>query len=205
MNRDTNILLKQYYAPSVKQPQIITIPPLNFLMINGHGDPNTSQEYSAVVSALYTLAYTIKFDLKKLGTPEYKVFPLEGLWWAADTNTFLTGEKSAWDWTMMIAQPDWVTRDHIDSALVKAAAKVDKTVLEKIRFETYNEGLVVQLMHIGPYSAEGPNIARMHAFAREQGYELAGKHHELYMGNPQRTVPEKLKTILRQPIRKADA
>lgn len=106
---------------------------------------------------------------------------------------------------MMIAQPDWVTREHIDSALVKAAAKVDKTVLEKIRFEAYNEGLVVQLMHIGPYSAEGPNIARMHAFAREQGYELAGKHHELYIGNPQRTAPEKLKTILRQPIRKADA
>ncbi len=203
MNRDTSELLIQYYAPSTKQAQIITIPPLNFLMIDGHGDPNTSPEYSAVVSTLYTLSYTLKFDLKKLGTPDYKVFPLEGLWWAEDMNTFVSGEKSAWDWTMMIAQPDWVTRGHVDSAMVKAAAKVEKALLNKTRFESYDEGLVVQLMHIGPYSEEGPNIARMHAFAREQGYDLVGKHHELYMGNPQRSAPEKLKTIVRQPIRKA--
>lgn len=205
MNRDTNELLKQFYTPSVKQPQIITIPPFNFLMVDGHGDPNTSPEYSAVISALYTLSYTLKFDLKKLGTPEYKVFPLEGLWWAQDMNTFLTGEKSAWDWTMMIAQPDWITREQIESAMKKATAKVEKAVLDKVRFESFDEGLVVQLMHIGPYSAEGPNIARMHAFAREQGYELTGKHHELYVGNPHRTAPEKLKTIVRQPICKMAA
>ncbi len=202
MTNDPKEILKQYYSPSVKQPQIIIIPPMNFLMIDGHGDPNTDSSYSAAVSALYTLAYTLKFGLKNTGTPDFKVFPLQGLWWAADMNTFLTGEKSAWDWTMMIAQPDWISQEQINQARLKAAAKVDKATLEKVRFETYNEGLVVQLMHIGPYSAEGPNIARMHAFAREQGYELSGKHHEIYLGNPQRSAPEKLKTIIRQPIRK---
>ncbi len=202
MNRDPKDLLKQFYSPSAKQPQIITIPPINFLMIDGHGDPNTSPDYSAAISALYTLAYTLKFDLKKSGTPEFKVFPLEGLWWADNMDTFITGEKSAWDWTMMIGQPDWVTREHFVQAKTKAAAKIAKPVLDKVRFDTYDEGLSVQMMHIGPYSAEGPNIARIHAFAREQGYELSGKHHEIYMGNPQRSAPEKLKTIIRQPIRK---
>lgn len=203
MSNDPKEILKQYYSPSVKQPQILTIPPINYLMIDGHGDPNTDPSYPVAISALYTLAYTLKFGLKGTGTPDFKVFPLQGLWWAADMNTFLTGEKSAWDWTMMIAQPDWITNEHIETAKVKAAVKVEKTVLKKVRFETYDEGLAVQLMHIGPYSAEGPNIARMHAFAREQGYVLAGKHHEIYLGNPQRSAPEKLKTIIRQPIRKA--
>jgi hypothetical protein len=205
MSIDPKEILKQYYSPSVKQPQIITIPPLNYLMIDGHGDPNTDPSYATSVSALYTLAYTLKFGLKGTGTPDFKVFPLQGLWWAADMNTFLTGEKSAWDWTMMIGQPEWITGENIDKAKEKAAVKVEKSVLAKVRFETYDEGLVVQLMHIGPYSAEGPNIARMHAFAREQGYDLSGKHHEIYLGNPQRTAPEKLKTIIRQPIRKAGA
>lgn len=205
MNLDPKDLLKQFYTSSAKQPQIITIPPINFLMIDGHGDPNTSPDYSAAISALYTLAYTLKFDLKKSGTPEFKVFPLEGLWWADNMDTFITGEKSAWDWTMMIGQPDWVTREHFEQVKTKAAAKIAKPVLDKVRFDTYDEGLSVQMMHIGPYSAEGPNIARIHAFAREQGYELTGKHHEIYMGNPQRSAPEKLKTIIRQPIRKADS
>ncbi len=97
MTNDPKEILKQYYSPSVKQPQIIIIPPMNFLMIDGHGDPNTDSSYSAAVSALYTLAYTLKFGLKNTGTPDFKVFPLQGLWWAADMNTFLTGEKSAWD------------------------------------------------------------------------------------------------------------
>jgi hypothetical protein len=203
MTNDPKDLIKQYYSPSVKQPQIITIPPMNFIMIDGHGDPNTDPSYATSVSALYTLAYTLKFDLKKFGTPEFKVFPLQGLWWAENIDTFITGEKSAWDWTMMIGQPDWITPEHVEQARIKTTAKVGKPTLDKVRFETYNEGLVVQLMHIGPYSAEGPNIARMHTFAREQGYALAGKHHEIYLGNPQRTAPEKLKTIIRQPISKA--
>lgn len=202
MSNDPKELLKEFYSPSARQPQILTIPPMAFLMIDGHGDPNTSKDYTTAISALYTLAYTLKFGLKGSGTPDFKVFPLQGLWWAADMNAFVSGEKSAWDWTMMIAQPDWVSPKNIADAKVKAAAKVGKAVLDKVRFETYDEGLVVQLLHIGPYSAEGPNIARMHAFAKDMGYQLSGKHHEIYMGNPQRSAPEKLKTIIRQPIRK---
>lgn len=195
-------LIKTCYSPSTKEPQIITIPPIKFLMIDGHGDPNTSPAYSAVISALYTMSYTIKFDLKKTGIEDYKVFPLQGLWWSDNMDDFLSGNKDNWDWTMMMAQPDWVSVEQVEKALHKASAKVEKSVLEKIRYETYDEGLVVQMMHIGPYSAEGPNIQRIHAFAQNHGYGLRGKHHEIYLGNPQRSAPEKLKTILRQPIQK---
>jgi hypothetical protein len=168
MFRDPKDLLKKYYSPSTKEPQILTIPAINFLMIDGHGDPNTEPSYPVAISALYTMAYTLKFDLKTQGTPDFKVFPLQGLWWADNMDTFITGGKSAWDWTMIIAQPDWVTLEHIEKAKLKASVKIDKAVLEKVRFETYDEGLAVQMMHIGPYSAEGPNIARIHAFARDQ-------------------------------------
>jgi hypothetical protein len=204
MNMTQNDIFKKFYSPSAKEPQILDIPPMNFLMIDGHGDPNTALEYQSAVSALYTLSYTLKFDLKKIaGSPDYKVFPLQGLWWSTDMSDFLTGNKSNWDWTMMIAQPEWITADNIDQAKKKAAAKVEANVLDKVRFEPYSEGTVVQMMHIGPYSAEGPNIARIHEFARQQGYELTGKHHEIYMGDPRRSAPEKLKTIIRQPIKKA--
>ncbi|BCY17845.1 hypothetical protein hrd7_16940 [Leptolinea sp. HRD-7] len=203
MNTTPEEFLKQYYTPSVKQPQIITIPALNFLMIDGHGDPNTTPDYSTVVSALYTLSYTLKFDLKKRGeTPDYKVFPLQGLWWSSNMDDFVTGTKSNWDWTMMIAQPDWVTAEDIDRAKIKALAKVTQAVLDRMRFEPCDEGLVVQLMHIGPYSAEGPNIARLHQFAFDQGYKLTGKHHEIYLGDPNKAAPDKLKTIIRQPVSK---
>ena len=202
MASDPKDLIKRYYSPAAKEPEIITIPSMNYLMIDGHGDPNNNPAYSAVVSALYTLSYTLKFELKKVGTPEYKVFPLEGLWWSSDMDSFLTGDKSAWNWTMMMAQPEWITDTQVNKAKEKAAAKVDRAVLDKVRFEPFEEGLVMQMMHIGPYSAEGPNIARLHAFAKEKGYALFGKHHEIYIGNPQKAAPEKLKTILRQPIRR---
>ncbi len=202
MNRDPRDLIKAYYTPSSREPQIITIPTLNFLMIDGHGDPNSDPSYTSAITALYTLSYTLKFSLKKEGTPDFKVFPLEGLWWADDMSTFLSGDKSAWDWTMMIAQPDWIRRDHVEQASEKAsnAGKADRNVLKNVRFDSFEEGPVVQLMHIGPYSTEGPNISRIHAFAGEQGYQLRGKHHEIYLGDPNRTTPENLKTIIRQPV-----
>jgi hypothetical protein len=204
MNDTQNDIFKKFYSPSAKNPQILDIPVLDFLMLDGHGDPNTDPAYAAVVSALYTISYTLKFDLKKAGgTPDYKVYPLQGLWWSTDMSDFLTGNKSNWDWTMMIAQPEWITRDHIEQAKKKAAAKIDQKVLDQVRFEAYQEGTVVQMMHIGPYSAEGPNIVRIHQYAREQGYELSGKHHEIYLGDPRKAAPEKLKTIIRQPIKKS--
>jgi hypothetical protein len=181
---------------------IVTVPKLNFLMIDGHGDPNTSQEYKASIEALFSLAYAIKFEVKKKFGIDYGVMPLEGLWWVEDMTKFSVDDKSSWDWTMMMMQPEYVTPDLVEAMRVQVRKKKNLVLLSDIRFEPYVEGVSVQLMHIGPFSAEGPNIARMHAFAKEEGYELAGKHHEIYLNDFRKTVPERLKTVLRQPIRK---
>jgi hypothetical protein len=177
---------------------------MNFLMIDGHGDPNTVPEYQQVMDALYSVAYTIKFALKENPeTDDYVVPPLEGLWWVEDMAEFSIEDKDAWDWTMMIMQPAWVTPEIVAAAKEEAAAKKDLPALPNMRFEPYHEGLSVQIMYVGPYADEGPTIARLHDFAREQGYALRGKHHEIYLSDPRRTAPEKLKTVIRQPIQKA--
>lgn len=198
---------KQLYLPSPKEPAIVDVPPLNFLMLDGFGNPNTSPLYQDAVTALYSLAYTLKFAMKKTAGTDFKVMPLEGLWWVEgeqkDQADFLKLEKDNWHWTMMIVQPTVVTAAWIETSRKAAIAKKDAPAsLGQIRFETYHEGPAVQLMHLGPYSSEAPNIARMHTYALEQGYRLEGKHHEIYLGDPRRTSPEKLRTVLRQPVRK---
>jgi hypothetical protein len=199
-------LKKQYkhlYAPSPKAPVIVDVPAFNFLMIDGHGDPNTSADYQQVVSGLFTCAYTLKFDVKKKQGIDYAVMPPEGLWWALDMAVFTaTSDKSSWDWTMLMVQPECVTAQAFAEVGPQVAKKVGAELLSRLRFESYHEGPSVQIMHVGPYSAEGPNIARMHAFAHDQGYVLAGKHHEIYLSDVRRTAPESLKTVLRQPIQK---
>ena len=199
-------LIKQFkslYTPSPKAPVIVDVPAFNILMIDGHGDPNTSPDYAAALSALFTCAYTLKFTIKKISGIDYHVMPMEGLWWAGDMNVFTnTPDKSSWDWTMMMVQPECVTPELFAAAGAQVAKKVGAELLSRLRFESYHEGPSVQLMHIGPFAAEGPNIARMHAFAKEQGYVQSGKHHEIYLSDFRRTAPEKLKTVLRQPIRK---
>jgi hypothetical protein len=127
---------------------------------------------------------------------------LEGLWWADDMSSFMVDNRDNWQWTMMIMQPDVVTHDLVANALKEADMKKKLPALPKMRFESFTEGLVAQIMYIGPYKDEGPTIARLHAFIHEQGNELSGKHHEIYMGDPRRSAPEKLKTVIRQPIRK---
>jgi hypothetical protein len=199
---DFTKMMKDLYAPSSKSPVIVTVPKLNFLMIDGHGDPNTSQEYKASIEALFSLAYAIKFEVKKKFGIDYGVMPLEGLWWVEDMTKFSVDDKSSWDWTMMMMQPEYVTPDLVEAMRMQVRKKKNLVLLSDIRFEPYAEGVSVQLMHIGPFSAEGPNIARMHAFAKEEGYELAGKHHEIYLNDFRKTAPERLKTVLRQPIRK---
>jgi hypothetical protein len=194
---------KSLYAPSPKAPVIVDVPSFNFLMIDGHGDPNTSTDYAQALSALFTSSYTLKFDVKKILGIDYHVMPLEGLWWAGDMNVFTdTPDKSSWDWTMMMVQPECVTPELFAAVGAQVAKKIGAGLLRRLRFESYQEGPSVQLMHIGPFAAEGPNIARMHAFAKEQGYVQSGKHHEIYLSDFRRTAPEKLKTVLRQPIRK---
>ena len=194
--------LKHFYQPSAKTFQVVDVPPMNFLMIDGHGDPNTAQEYQDALEALYGVAYKLKFMSKKGEGVDYIVPPLEGLWWAGDMETFTTQpDKSAWDWTMMIMQPEWITPAMVDQAVKQVEKAKGLPALSKVRLEAYHEGLAVQILHVGPYDAEGPTIAGMHAFAVQNGYELAGKHHEIYLSDPRRVAQERLKTVLRQPIR----
>lgn len=196
--------LKGLYSAKAGEPVLVEVPPLNFLLLDGHGDPNTAAEFQAGTEALYSLAYTLKFMLKKRGGfPEYAVMPLEGLWWAEDMAQFSTENKDAWDWTLMIAQPEFITHEFVQEATADVARKKgNSTVLEKIRFERFQEGTCGQILHLGPYSEERPTIECLHGFIQQQGLQLSGKHHEIYLSDPRRTAPEKLKTILRQPTRK---
>jgi hypothetical protein len=193
---------KRLYSPSAKECVLLEVPSMQFLMVDGKGDPNTSQEYQQAIEVLYSLAYTLKFMLKKRGGPDFKVMPLEGLWWT-EGEGFDAANKDAWLWTAMIRQPDFVTAAMIEEASAQAKAKRELPALARTRFESFDEGLSAQIMHIGPYADEGPTIERLHAFIHEQGFELSGKHHEIYLGDPRRAAPEKLKTVLRQPARPA--
>ncbi|MBC8334184.1 MAG: GyrI-like domain-containing protein [Anaerolineales bacterium] len=193
--------LKHLYAPK-KNFETVDVPEMQFLMVDGHGDPNTAQEYQDAVEALYAVAYKMKFISKKTLEKDYVVPPLEGLWWAEDMDTFITREKSAWDWTMMIMIPDWITFEIFTDAIEQVRKKKDLPSLDKVRLENYQEGLSVQIMHIGSYDDEGPVLAKMHTeFIPSNGYVENGKHHEIYLSDPRRVAPEKLKTVLRQPIR----
>ncbi len=194
--------LKHLYRPSSRKFSVVDVPAMSFLMVDGHGDPNTDQSYQEALETLYALAYTLKFMSKKELEKDYSVMPLEGLWWAEDMERFrLKRDKSAWLWTMMIMQPQWITAAMVESAKKAAAKKKPLAALPQLRFELYEEGLAVQIMHIGPYDAEGPVIASMHDFICNEGAEPCGKHHEIYLSDPRRTAPEKLKTVLRQPFR----
>jgi hypothetical protein len=192
---------KTLYFPPANQV-VVDVPPMAYLMIDGHGDPNTSQAYQEAVEALFSLSYTLKFAIKKAEGVEYAVFPAEGLWWSKDMEDFISGNKANWDWTMMIAQPEPVTEAWIETARAEVMKKKGLAAVERVRFEIYAEGLCAQLMHTGPYAAEGPNIARLHEFIHAQGAEPSGKHHEIYLSDYRRTAPEKLKTVVRQPMRK---
>jgi hypothetical protein len=192
--------LKQLYFPPAKIFTFVEVPPMNFLMIDGHGDPNKVPAYQEALEALYTMAYTIKFALKPRGI-EYVIPPSEGLWWMEDMRQFSQETKDRWDWTMMIMQPQDVSAEVVEQARGSATRKKELPALNKLRFERFHEGLCVQIMYFGAYADEGPTIASMHAFIHEQGYELTGKHHEIYLGDHRRTPPEKLKTVIRQPVK----
>jgi len=196
--------LKPLYAPSPRHPAIVEVPELSFLMIDGRGDPNSSEAYQDALGALYGIAYTLKFTLKK-AEPErdFKVAPLEGLWWAdteAPSMDALQADRDSWNWTMMIAVPDGVTAAEVAAAAVAAARRRPLPAAGRVRLERVAEGLAAQIMHVGPYSAEAPTIARLHAFVDAEGYELRGRHHEIYLGDPRRTAPERLKTVIRHPV-----
>lgn len=192
------------YAPPAKAITVVEVPPLNFLMIDGQGDPNTSPEFQAAMETLFSVSYTLKFSLKKGAQPvDYAVMPVEGLWWSDNMDDFLNGDKSNWSWTVMIAQPDLITAQMAADATAQVTKKRgDSPALHKLRFCQFDEGLSAQIMYLGPFANEGPAIADLHHFIEENQYELNGKHHEIYLSDFRRTAPEKLKTVLRQPIRR---
>jgi hypothetical protein len=194
--------LKALYVPSAKEVTLIDVPEMNFIMIDGQGSPE-SEQYQQAITALYSIAYTIKFDKKKADGTDFTVMALEGLWWAEDYKEFdpETGDRNKWKWTMMMLQPDFVTKKDFLNAQESASKKKPNPLIAKVRFERFKEGKSAQIMHIGPYSAEGPNIQRMHQKIKEIGGSLSGKHHEIYMSDPRRGDPAKIKTVLRQPYR----
>lgn len=197
---DIRKMYKKYYQPKPGRVEILEIPRMNFLMIDGTGNPNTSREYADSVSALYSIAYSQKFKINKSKGIDYNLLPLEGLWWMDDMELFSTDKKDEWKWTMMIQQPDLITGDEINSTILELEKKKPNPVYSRIRFEPFAEGLSAQIMHIGPYSAEKPTIDLLHRSITDQGYTLRAKHHEIYLGDPRKTAPEKLKTIIRQPV-----
>jgi hypothetical protein len=192
--------LKYLYAPAAQAPALVEVPPLQFLMIDGQGDPNMAPEYAAAVETLYALAYALKFMVKRgPAAIDYVVMPLEGLWWGAGIDWSDAGQRGGWQWSMMIMQPELVTAELLEQALAETHKKKPALALDRVRLERYDEGLAAQIMHLGPYAAEGPTIARLHAFIEQQGRALRGKHHEIYLGDPRKTSPEKLRTVIRQP------
>jgi len=179
----------------------VNVAAANYLMVDGRGDPNTSKDYREAVEALFSTAYPLKFAVKKQQNIDYGVLPLEGLWWVENAEEFDRRDKSSWSWTAMIMQPEFISRDMFEQMLPEVRKKKKLPGVDRIRFERWEEGKCVQTLHVGPYSEEHETIASLHRYAHEQGHALHGKHHEIYLNTPDRTAPEKLRTILRQPVR----
>jgi hypothetical protein len=185
---------------SAKAPVEVDVPPLRYLMVDGRGDPNTSQSYSEAVEALFSVAYTAKFIVKKGAQGiDYTVMPLEGLWWADDLGAFTANDRAQWQWTMMILQPDFVADETLETAIAEVQRKKQLPGLKRLRLETFTEGRCAQILHVGPFTREGPTIERLHAFIAARA-ALSGKHHEIYLSDIRRAAPAKWKTIIRQPM-----
>lgn len=193
--------LKHLYRPSAKKVEIVDVPRMNFLMVDGEGDPSTSKAFSDAIEALFPLAYTLKFMVKKGDLAiDYGVLPLEALWWADDMNAFAAERKDDWQWTVMIMQPEFITQEMVFGAAAEVERKKKPVSLPLVRFESFREGRAAQTLHVGPFSEEGPTIERVHSYIEENGSQRIGKHHEIYLSDLRRAAPEKWKTIVRQPI-----
>lgn len=200
--------LKHLYLPGAKQVELVDVPELQFVMLDGAIEPGqspgSSPAFSEAMMGLYGAAYTLKFmsKLRKENPIDYGVMGLEGLWWVED-GQFNISKPDNWHWRVMILQPEHINAEMFQEALGQLRKKKgDQPVFDRLRLERFREGLCVQVMHIGPYAAEPATVARMEAFAAEKGYRLCGMHHEIYLGDPMRTAPEKLKTVLRHPVEK---
>ena len=199
---------KEFYMPP-KKPSIVTVPKMNYIAVRGQGDPNPEEsEYKQAIGLLYGIAFTIK--MSKMGSHkidgyfDYVVPPLEGFWWQEGVIGVDYSRKDDFNWISVIRLPNFVTREDFEWA-VEEATKKKKTDFSKVEFFTYDEGLCVQCMHIGPYDDEPATVELMHKFMEEQGYELditdERMHHEIYLSDARKVAPEKLKTVVRHPIK----
>lgn len=191
--------LRPLYFPSAKEPAFVDVPSMQFVMVDGSGAPGSSKEFQDAIGALYGVAYTIKFAGKRVGVRDLPVMPLEGLFWTRQGEGFPPADPDAWRWTLMLMEPAAVTRKLFEESVRQLRERKDPPGLSKARLERWREGRAAQILYLGPYSGEQPTIERLHAFIRESGFRVSGKHHEIYLGNPQRSAPEKLKTVIRQP------
>jgi hypothetical protein len=200
--------LKYLYSPSARKVEIVDVPRFNLAMIDGEIEPGetpgTSEQYQNAIGALYGVSFTLKFmsKLRKKNPVDYTVMALEGLWWTG-SGEFDFNKKEPWKWTMMIVQPQHITKEMFQEALQQVSKKRDNPALSRMRLESFREGVSMQIMHVGPYAEESRAIEKMNDFARENGYALCGKHHEIYLGDPRRAKPEKLRTILPHPVSKS--
>jgi len=211
--------MKAFYAPSAKQPEIIDVPEFQFAVIDGRiepgSEPGLSPAFAQALAALYGISYTLKFNSKQgvggamaaidsMAAIDYPVMPLEALWWIED-GEFSLERKDNWVWSARIMQPAHISAEMFAQGVAKLRKKRgDSPALELLRLERFHEGLAVQMMHIGPYSQEPATVAKMDALIAAKGYVKRGKHHEIYLGDPLRADPEKLKTVLRHPIIKGE-
>jgi len=191
--------LKLLYSTSAKEPELVLVPKFTFLMIDGEGAPE-SQEFQDAIQAIYNTAYTIKFMFKFEKKIEFPVMALEGLWWLKTGEPFQIGKREDWCWTLMILQPQVVTKAVLVKVIKKIKEKKEVQVLDKLRLESFTEGLSVQILHIGPYADEPITKEKMDVFTSMHGLMVCGKHHEIYLSDPRRVKPEKMKTILRYAV-----
>ena len=191
---------KQLFAPK-REPHLVEVRKFQYLMIDGEGAPEGTA-FQDAIAALYSTAYTTKFALKKAGREDFVVPPLEALWWADDESAFEGNRRDEWQWTLMVILPDHVSDEDLRGTLADLEKKGKLTeVHARMRTEVLEEGQSVQCLHVGPYDSMGGAISAMRAFAESKGLEFASKHHDVYLSDPRRTAPEKLKTVLRRPVR----
>ncbi|WP_234660974.1 GyrI-like domain-containing protein [Agromyces marinus] len=192
------------YAPGAGDFVLVDVPPMQYLAVDGHGDPNTAPQYGIAVEALFGTAYAVKFASKRMSGRDFVVAPLEGLWWADDPASFSARRKDEWSWRLLIHQPDWIDQAAVAAAVEATRAKRENPALDRLRLERLHEGQSAQILHVGPYDAEAPTLARLHdEWMPGRGLTFAGPHHEIYLSDARRTAPERLRTVLRQPVRRA--
>jgi len=193
-------LYQECYAAK-RTPSIVTVPPIPVLAVDGEGDPD-GPAYKEAVSALFGVSYAARFALKRAGILDYSVMPLEGLWWSGDDSVkdITTVDRATWRWTMLIAQPAEATATVVDDAVAATRRKRPSPALDRLQRRTAEAGEAAQILHIGPYAAERPTIETLLRFIDDSGHTAIGRHHEIYLSDPSRAAPEKLRTILRYRI-----